>query len=331
MRKLKTMFMPHPLHTMEFARTTDVVEVVSPIHDLMIFDRDDVIEPQFEGIEAIVDSGGNIRPEWVDIAAAAGVKFIQAQTNGLDHVEIERILGAGMLLAHCPGHLSKESLAEGAMLFMLLLAREYNQAQKNFADRVLYEPLTMELEGRSVGIIGFGTSGQELARRAKAFGMRVLGIDVREIEKEILDDLQPDFMGTPDDLDRVIAECDFLSLDLHLTDETHHIIDARRLALMKPTAHIINVARGELVDEDALADALLAGRLGGAGLDAFGEEPADPTRPVYQLPNVYTMPHVAGVTDGSTRKRAIFALANLDRFARGEPLEGRVERRMQGI
>ena len=153
------------------------------------------------------------------------------------------------------------------------------------------------------------------------FGMRIRAIDVRPIEPEILDELQPEFLGSPDDIDPLARESDFLSLHLHLTPDTRHIIDARRLALMKPSACLINVARGALVDEEAMHEALLAGRLGGAGLDAFGREPPDPTLPVYQLPNVIVTPHTSGSTDGTARKRAALAVDNLDRVAQGlEPL-----------
>ncbi|NQU11518.1 glycerate dehydrogenase, partial [bacterium] len=111
------------------------------------------------------------------------------------------------------------------------------------------------------------------------------------------------------------------SLHLHLTPETRHIIDARRIGLMKPSACLINVARGALVDEAALHEALLQGRLGGAGLDVFAKEPPDPTLPVYRLPNVVVTPHVSGGTDGTARKRAAAAAENVDRIARGlEPL-----------
>ena len=98
---------------------------------------------------------------------------------------------------------------------------------------VLYQPLGFELAKQSLGIIGLGASGQELARRAKAFGMKILVIDVRVIESQILAELQPDFMGSPSDIDQIISEVDFLSLHLHLNPETRHIIDARRIALMK--------------------------------------------------------------------------------------------------
>ena len=147
------------------------------------------------------------------------------------------------------------------------------------------------MEGRTLGIIGFGVSGQELARRAKAFRMRIMGIDVRPIEQEILDEIQLDFLGGADDTDRVIAESDFLSVHLHLTQKTRHIIDARRIGLMKPTAYLINVARGGLVDESALYEALMEGRIGGAGLDAFAQEPPEHSLPVYQLLDVCVTPH----------------------------------------
>ena len=155
--------------------------------------------------------------------------------------------------------------------------------------------------------------------------MKINAIDIREIEPEILDEIQPDFLGGPSDLDRVIAESDFLSVHLHLTEDTHHIIDARRIGLLKPTACLINVARGGLIDEEAMYEALLHNKIGGAGLDAFAQEPVAPTRPVYALPNVCVTPHTAGSTDGTSRKRAAFAAENLNRFANGEPLAALVE------
>jgi len=180
---------------------------------------------------------------------------------------------------------------------------------------VLYQPLGFELAKQSLGIIGLGASGQELARRAKAFGMKILVIDVRVIEPQILAELQPDFMGSPSDIDQIISEVDFLSLHLHLNSETRHIIDARRIALMKPTAYLINVARGGLVDEQALYQALVNGKLGGSGLDVFTEEPPNPQAPVFQLPNVVVTPHVAGATYQTSRQRAACAAQNVDRIA----------------
>ena len=148
-----------------------------------------------------------------------------------------------------------------------------------------------------------------------------MAIDVRQIEQEILDEIQPDFMGTPKELDRILPECDYLSLHLHLNAKTRHIIDSRKLGLMKPSACIINVARGGLVDEEVMYDALLKGELGGAGLDVFSAEPVDPTLKVFGLPNVVATPHIAGATDGTSYKRAQVASTNVDRISQGlEPL-----------
>jgi phosphoglycerate dehydrogenase-like enzyme len=118
-------------------------------------------------------------------------------------------------------------------------------------------------------------------------------------------------------LDEVIASSDIVSLHLHLTGETHHLINQRRLSLMKPTALLINVARGALVDEEALVQALVEGRIGGAGIDAYSEEPPDLRSPLFHLPNVITTPHSAGVTDGTSRKRAQACAENVDRMAAG--------------
>lgn len=324
MRKLNVLFLPHPIATLAKPWGTEVTDAISINHNLRVFDRTQPPAPQFENIEAIVDLGGNITADLLPLAAQAGVKFLQAQTTGLDHVDVEGILDAGLLLAHCPGHLSSIALAQSAMMFILMHAHRYPEARENFATSKLYNPTGTELTDLTLGLIGFGSSAQDLARRAKPFGLRIHAIDIRPIEEEILAEIRPDFIGGPDDVDRVIAASDYLSLHLHLTPETHYTIDARRIGLMKKTACLINVARGELVDEEALYQALSEGRLGGAGLDVFAQEPPDPSLPVYQLPNVFTMPHTAGSTDGTARKRAQFAAANLDRYARGEALEGQI-------
>ena len=325
MRRLKVLYLPHPLEAVNADWGDHIIEAIRPEHELRLFDRDQSPEPQFQGVEAIVDLGGNITGEYLAMAVEAGVRFLQVQTNGLDHVDVAGIRSAGLTLAHCPGAPSSVALAEGAMMFILMLARRYGQGLINFSERRFFFPMGMELTNRTLGIVGLGASGQELARRAKPFGLRIHAIDVREIEQDILDEIQPDFLGGPSDLDRVVAESDFLSVHLHLTDETRHIIDARRIGLMKSTACVINVARGALIDEEALYEALLHHRIAGAGLDAFAQEPPDPTRPVYALPNVCLTPHNAGGTDGTSRKRAAFAAENLNRYARGDKLLALVE------
>lgn len=324
MRQLSVLYVPHPTANLTVPWGDDLVKAIGEHHNLRIFDPHQPAGAQFEGIEAVVDLGGNIDADLIGAAARAGVKFVQVQTNGLDHVAVDKIVGAGMMLAHCPGELSSVALAESAMMFMLVFAAQYNEGRQNFNQGKCYLPTGIALEGRTLGIIGLGASGVELARRAKSFAMKIMAIDVRPIDQEILDEIQVDFLGGPDDLDEVVAQCDFLSLHLHLTPKTRHIIDARRIGLMKSTACLVNVARGDLVDEQALYEALVEGSLGGAGLDAFAREPPDQTLPVYQLPNVYVTPHTGGSSDGTSRRRAQFAVDNLDRYARGESVQARV-------
>tara|TARA_B100000446_G_scaffold180723_1_gene197142 strand:- start:182 stop:1165 length:984 start_codon:yes stop_codon:yes gene_type:complete len=326
MGKLKVSYLPHPIVSVE-ERHQYLPEILLKEFDTEIFDRSKDALSQLKGREVIVDLGGNIEPELVDVAAEVGIKYIQVQTNGLDHVEVERIIEKGMILAHCPGHLSSVSLAEGAMMFILMLAHDYGNATDQFYAGTVFSANGLEVEGRTLTIVGFGASGQQLARRAKAFGMRINAIDVRPIEQEILDEIQPDFLGGPEDLDGAIEDCDFLSVHLHLTEETKHIINKRRIGLLKPTSYVINVARGGLIDEDALYDALKDKKIAGAGLDAFAKEPPEFDLPVYKLPNVIVQPHTVAGTDGTMRKRADFAVKNLKRYSGDGELEGRIFKR----
>jgi phosphoglycerate dehydrogenase-like enzyme len=252
---------------------------------------------------------------------AGSLRLWQIHGTGIDQFDLDYWRARKIPVANTPGQFSAVALAECAMMFVLMLARKYPLTQANLKAQVMYEPMGGELEGLKLGIIGFGASGREFARRARPFGMKIMAIDVRDIGADEVREFGLEFAGKPAEMDQVIAESDVLSLHLHLNSETRHIIDARRLGLMKPTAFLINVARGALVDEFALQEALVAGRIGGAGLDVFGQEPPHVDAPIFQLPNVIATPHISGVTNGTSMRRAQCVADNIERVAAGlEPL-----------
>jgi phosphoglycerate dehydrogenase-like enzyme len=253
--------------------------------------------------------------------AAGSVQLWQIVGTGFDHFDLDYWEANGIPVANCPGTYSAVALAECAMMFMLMLARRYGQSREDLLAGQMYQTLGRELEGSRLALVGFGASGRELARLAAPFGMRLSAIDIRDIGQEEVQQFGLEFVGKPADLDHVLGDADFVALHLHLNAETRHVMDARRLKLMKPTAFLINVARGALVDEDALREALLRGEIAGAGLDVFGREPPDPGDPLLRLPNVVATPHVAAATDATLHRRAQCVAQNIDRIAHGlEPL-----------
>ena len=320
--QLTVLFLPHPLGpSMLKPAKDDVVAAIGDRHDLHILDYDQPIAPQFEGVDVVIDHGGSAGTREMADAAAGKVRLWQILGTGFDHFDLEYWRSKNLLVANCPGIFSATALAECAMMFMLMLARQYPVTQTNLEKGELYRPVGMELDGLNLGIVGFGASGIELARRAAPFGLKMSAIDIRDIAADEVGEFGLEFVGKPEDLDAVITGSDFLSLHLHLNEETRHIIDARRLRMMKSTAFLINVARGALVDEAALIEVLTEGKIAGAGLDVFGQEPPDLNSAIFSLPNVIATPHISGGTDGTSRKRANAAAKNVDRIAAGlEPL-----------
>jgi phosphoglycerate dehydrogenase-like enzyme len=318
--RLKVIYLPSPNPSHFKPWGEDVVAAIGDRHDLRLLDRTQPLAPQFTDVDVVIDHGGSVGTrEMVD--AATSVRLWQILGTGLDHFDMAYWRSKKVPVSNCPGPFSAVALAECALMFILMLTRQYPTTQANLRVGKLYEPLGREIVGLKLGIIGFGASGTELARRALPFGLKVSAIDIRDIRADEIREFDLQFVGKPADLDKVIAESDILSLHLHLNAETRHLMDARRLALMKPTALLINVARGALVDEAALTEALVAGRLGGAGIDAYSQEPPDVSSPFFTLPNVIATPHISGVTDGTSRKRARCAADNVDRIAAGlEPL-----------
>ena len=322
MERQKVLFLPHPMPALAQPWQTGVETAIGDSHDYNCYDAEQPMDPQFAGVSVVIDHGGSAatRP-LMDAGARAGVRFWQILGTGFDHFDLEYIKSLGIPVGNCPGQFSSVALAQSAMMFILMLAHRFQEARAGFDRGELYHFTGRDLEGLTLGIVGFGASGRDLARRARGFGLRIHAIDIADIEPEVLEELKPDFIGKPADLDQVAADSDFLSLHLHLNEETRHTVDRRLLGLMKPTACLINVARGALVDEEALEEFLIDGRIGGAGIDVFEREPPDPTLEMYKLHNVVVMPHTAGGTDGTSRKRAACAGDNVDRIARGqEPL-----------
>jgi phosphoglycerate dehydrogenase-like enzyme len=298
----------------------DIIEVISPSHELRLYRRDQPLRPQIEWADVGIDFGGVMGTrEMADVAG--GIKLWQVLGNGIDKFDLEYWRSKNVPVANCPGHMTGVPLAECAFMLMLMLSRQWHEIQRNLQSGVLNLPLGNELAEKVLGIIGFGAAGRELARRAVAFGMRIQAIDIREISADERRDFGIEFAAAPEKMDQVVAAADYVSVHLHLTEETRHIFDERRIRLMKPAAYLINVSRGGLVDTDALSRCLRDGQLAGAGLDVTDPEPINPDHPLLQLPNVIVTNHIAGNTYGTWRRRAAFAAENVNRIAEGlDPL-----------
>ncbi|MGF1617796.1 MAG: NAD(P)-dependent oxidoreductase [Acidimicrobiia bacterium] len=286
-------------------------------HELIFFDHTVELEPQFENVDVVIDMGGSVGTRRM-LHAATSARLWQVLGYGLDHFDLKYWASHGMVTAHCPGPNSAVALAEFAMMQMLMLARRYPEARA-CADRQIWSsPFGMELEDRVLGLVGFGASARALTTRALAFDMRIMAIEKEAVSGADVERYRLEFIAGPERLHEMLPNVDFVSMHLPLNNETRHILDADALALLPTSAHVINVARGALVDEGALVTALLEGRLAGAGLDVFGEEPLPLSSPLYGLPNVILTPHVSGGTDGTFQRRAFTAVENCDRVARGE-------------
>ena len=262
------------------------------------------------------------------MAAKSGrLKLVQVPAAGLDRIDASA-LPPGVWLANAYGH--EVGIAEyviGAILaWDCRLCRADALLRRGEWDSQWAAgsppPPRPELRGKTLGVLGYGRIGQALARRARAFDMGIWAIR--------RDPTQPvscaaDFLGGPDALDELVSRADYLVVTSPLTPQTRGVLGERELALMKPTAVLVNVARAEIVDEEALYQALRRGAIAGAILDVWyrypsGSGPTLPARlPFHELGNVLMTPHVSGWTEGMLEARAEAIAENIRRAARGEP------------
>ena len=297
----------------------DFLSAVDGKHEVVLFDYDKSTAEQFAGVEVVVDLGGTgATHERIDAAVAVGVKLWQISGTGMDDVDLHYFADKGLPAANTPGQFSGIAMAEHALFFILFFAKMYRKSLKNLANGIFFVPTTDELTYATLGVIGLGNSGRALARRAAPFGMRVMAVDPIEPPREILDACGVAFFGGPDQMDHVLAESDYVSVHTPLDTETRHLIGAHEFEVMKPTAVLINVARGAIVDEAALAAALQTGEIGGAGVDVFSEEPIPSDYPLLHLDNAVLTPHVGGASRGTSIRRGQACADNVERVARGE-------------
>src|SRR5918996_3530171 len=250
------------------------------------------------------------------MAACKSLKVVGRHGVGLDTVDIPAATRLGVAVVHAPGS-NSQAVAEHALMLMLACVKRTR----------LIDTLTRrgdwgatrlvgntELAGKTLGIVGVGNIGRRVAKFAGAIGMRVLGYD-----KYVPDDeLRRRGAEPVASLEALLPQADVVTCHTPLTEETRHLIDAERLALMKAGAIYINTSRGGVQDERALFEALTRGKLGAAGLDVFEEEPSPLDNPLLNLDNVVVSSHVAGVTVEATRQAAMQVAGGMLRVLRGE-------------
>lgn len=255
------------------------------------------------------------------LAAAPHVELVQCASHGFDYVDLAAARDRGIPVCNIGSSgAEKQNVAEQTFALMLALAKRLVPAHQalveaDWALPRLQQSLT-ELSGKVLGIVGLGRIGEEVARRAVAFDMTVVYAGPRPVAPETAARLGgARHLG----LDELLRTSDYVTLHAPLTDGTRHLLNAERLALLKPTAFVVNTARGALIDQDALADALSAGALAGAGIDVFDPEPPTAALRLLKAPNVVLSPHVAGVTRETLVRIALAAVQNVTDHLEGKP------------
>jgi lactate dehydrogenase-like 2-hydroxyacid dehydrogenase len=249
----------------------------------------------------------------------ARVRLLSNFGVGTNHIDLEAARRNGIAVSNTPGVLT-DATADLALLLILMTTRRAGEGERELRSGRWngWRPthlLGQSLSGKTLGVIGFGRIGRATAQRARSLGMQIAYFSTRRAAPDIESALQARYVA----LDELLACCDVISLHCPATPATHHLIDARALQKMKPSAVLINTARGSVVDETALASALAEQRIAAAGLDVYEHEPHVGTE-LSTLENAVLLPHLGTATHETRIAMGMRAAANLERFFAGEPL-----------
>jgi glyoxylate reductase len=284
-------------------------EIIEPEGDRP-FPHDEIVE-RASGVDAIVCLLTDQIDDAVLTAGGSRLKVVATVAVGHDNIDLDAAAAHGIAVTNTPGVLD-DTTADLAFLLILAAARRIWEAESDvragkWPGWDIDQYLGRDVHGAVLGVVGFGRIGQAVARRATGFGMEVLHHTRRDTG----------MIGWRGDLDRLLAESDFVTLHVPLTDETRHLIGARRLALMKPDAVLVNTSRGPVVDEEALAVALEDGAIFAAGLDVYEREPEVHPR-LLVAPRTILLPHIGSASLATRTRMARVAAENVVAVLRGD-------------
>jgi D-2-hydroxyacid dehydrogenase (NADP+) len=245
------------------------------------------------------------------IAAAPKLKWVQALTTGTETLTAPGVLPKHVILTSTRG-IHGPQMSELAFLDMIALARDFRRMLRNQAEAKWDQWNQPILDGKTIVIVGLGLLSEHLAERAKLFGMYVIGVSSGRRQAPHCDEVV-----SRDELLKVAARADFLMLLVPYAPETHHLINRNVLAAMKPSAFLINLARGGVLDEAALIEHLCAGKIAGAALDVFSPQPLPPDSPLWQMPNVIITPNIGGRSNVFVEQTLTVIEPNLQAFVDG--------------
>lgn len=257
--------------------------------------EEEEVLPLVGDVDAIICGDDRLTARVLD--AAPRLKVIAKWGTGIDSIDLDAARARGIAVCNTPDAFS-DPVADAVLGYMLLFARRLDGMTDDMrAGHWLHTPLRA-LSECTVGIVGFGHIGTAVARRAAACRMRILACDIRPLAEGAASDLGVSFVT----LDELLGDSDFVTLHADLRPQNRRLMNSERIGLMRPSAVLINTARGPLVDEDALASALQAGRLAGAALDVFEVEPLPATSPLRAIDNVYLAPHNANSSPAAAER-----------------------------
>lgn len=293
----------------------DLVEVLrSSAEVICISPSDPGYNEVLKGVDAVVVGMETIDEEY--LSRAPKLKIVARFGVGYDSVDVEACSRRGIHVTHTPGVLSA-AVADLTWGLILTLTRGLVDADRfareDWAKRTSRLPFGSDLERKTLGFIGLGRIGSEVARRAQGFDVKLIYNDVVR-RPDVEEDLSVEYV----EFDELLREADIISLHVPLLPSTRHLIGRRELKLMKPTALLINTSRGSVIDQEALAEALEEGWIGGAGLDVFEEEPLPLGDRLAGLSNVVLAPHIGSATVETRRKMATVCAENVKAFLEGK-------------
>lgn len=261
--------------------------------------------------------------DWPAVVKAGRLRWIQSSAAGLDHCLVPEVVASDITVTSASGVLA-DQVAEQAIALVCGLTRSLPVFFRAQQAREFIRRPTRDLHGATVGIVGLGGNGRRLAEVLSMFKTRILATDYFPVDKPAC----VEALWPPERLDELLRQVEFLFITAPLTGQTHHMFDARRLALLPRGAFLINVARGPLVVETDLVAALCTGQLAGAGLDVTEVEPLPPSSGLWELPNVIITPHVGGQSKLRIDQMTDFFCENLRRYLAGQSLNNLVDKRL---